>query len=209
MAIRLATLGKTLGELGKDVGKQLGREVGKPLSQAVKAIPQISHTDFSKTGFFRQEDFCRNLTAGAEKHSPRENGHWEGERGDSKWRPDKDYIPGKCNPEQRTWGEILKSYNVDGIDFKDGEPDFSPMAKAEVKIDERSDDRGVVFNQADIKTAQERGCQPWEVTRWRQENGYTWHEKSDGLTVQKVPSEVHGNISHQGGHSKNVKELEA
>lgn len=34
------------------------------------------------------------------------------------------------------------------------------------------------------------------------ENKYTWHEKSDCKTMQKVPTEVHGNVRHEGGISE-------
>ncbi len=133
------------------------------------------------------------------------NGHWEGQRGDSKWIPDRDYQPQKHNPENKIWGEVLDEQGTDGVNFNDGEPDFSDFSKGEVILDEQQTDRSMVFNEADTKLAEQRGCSPAEVYKWRKENGYTWHEKSDGLTVQKVPSIVHGNVTHAGGHSVNVR----
>ena len=100
---------------------------------------------------------------------------------------------------------MLDEYETDGVNFNDGEPDFSDFSKGEVILDEQQTDRGMVFNEADTKLAEQRGCSPADVYKWRKENGYTWHEKSDGLTVQKVPSIVHGNITHAGGHSVNVR----
>ena len=41
------------------------------------------------------------------KNCPRENGKWEGERGDSKWDPDPDYVPQKANPKGEPWHDIL------------------------------------------------------------------------------------------------------
>lgn len=133
------------------------------------------------------------------------NGHWEGQRGDSKWIPDRDYLPQKHNPENKIWGEVLDEQGTDGVNFNDGEPDFSDFSKGEVILDEQQTDRSMVFNEADTKLAEQRGCSPAEVYKWRKENGYTWHERSDGLTVQKVPSIVHGNVTHAGGHSANVR----
>lgn len=49
--------------------------------------------------------------------------------------------------------------------------------------------------------AKQRGCSSGEVTKWRKENGYTWHEYKDMKTMQKVPSIVHNKISHSGGIS--------
>lgn len=134
-------------------------------------------------------------------------GTWEGERGNSKWIPDDDYTPQKHNPDNKTWEDVKKEHGIDGIDFKDGEPNFSEVSKGEVTLDQKETDRGIVFNEADTKLAEQRGCEPWEVYKWRKENGYTWHETSDGLRAQKVPNIVHGNISHAGGHSNNLKTL--
>ena len=136
------------------------------------------------------------------KHCPISDGKWIGERGDSKWIPDSDYVPKKSNPEGKTWGEILKDYGVDGIEFKNGEPDFSPFSKGEVEIADFSENRDDNFDQADEKLAEQRGCTPEEVQKWRKEHGYTWHECSDMKTMQKVSAEVHNNVPHSGGISR-------
>ncbi len=135
---------------------------------------------------------------------PRTGGVWTGEPGDSMWVPDRDFEPGDrhgTNPEHKTWGEILDEYGIEGIPFKDGEPDFSEVAKCEVEIDDFSSDRDANFDQADEKLAEICGYTPEEVAQWRKENKYTWHECKDCKTMQKVPTEVHGNISHAGGIS--------
>ena len=134
-------------------------------------------------------------------------GHWEGERGNSKWFPNRDEIPKNplTNPDGLTWGQILDKYGIDGIEFKNGEPDFSPVAKGTVEIDHFTDNRygkGGNFDQACEKLAEQRGCTKEEVKAWMKENKYTWHECKDCKTMQKVPTEVHGNISHSGGISE-------
>lgn len=136
---------------------------------------------------------------------PRTGGEWDGEAGDSKWYPNRDTEPGDrngTNPEHKTWGEILDKYKIDGISFHNGEPDFSEISKGNVEIDDFTDSRDSNFDQADEKLAKQRGCTPEEVAEWRKENGYTWHECSDRKTMQKVPTEVHGNIPHSGGISE-------
>ena len=132
------------------------------------------------------------------------NGHWEGERGDSKWVPESETIPKSVltNPNGLSWNEILKKYDIDGIDFKDGNPDFSEVSKGEVKIDDFSESRDSNFSQADEKLAETKECTPEEVASWRKDNGYTWHECKDCQTMQKVPTEVHGNVPHSGGISE-------
>ena len=97
-------------------------------------------------------------------------------------------------------------YGFDSIPFKDGQPDFSEVSRGEVEIDDFSDDRDSNFDQADEKMAEQRGCTPEEVAQWRKENKYTWHECADCKTMQKVPTEVHGNVSHSGGVSEYKKQ---
>lgn len=139
------------------------------------------------------------------KNCPRENGKWEGNRGDSIWYPSPDYVPQKANPEGKPWRDILDKYGIDGITFKDGEPDFSDISKGTVEIEDFSDSRSDNFDKADIALAEQRGCSPEEVAEWRKENGYTWHECKDMKTMQKVPCEVHNNIPHSGGISEAKK----
>ena len=134
-------------------------------------------------------------------------GHWEGERGNSKWFPNRDEIPINplTNPDGLTWGQILDKYGIDGIEFKNGEPDFSPVAKGTVEIDHFTDNRygkGGNFDQACERLAEQRGCTKEEVKVWMKENKYTWHERSDCKTMDKVPTEIHGNIRHSGGISE-------
>lgn len=142
------------------------------------------------------------------KHCPIEGhgGHWDGERGNSKWIPDKDHVPQKQNPEQQNWGKILNEYGIDNVPFKDGDPNFDEVSKGKVEIEDFSADRSDNFDKADIELANQRGCTPEEVAKWRKENGYTWHECRDMKTMQKVPSKVHNNIPHSGGVSEAKKE---
>lgn len=132
-------------------------------------------------------------------------GEWDGIRGDSVWYPDRDVVPTRYNPDGLTWGEILDKYGIDGIEYKDGDPDFSPISKGEVEIDDFTDDRTSNFAQADEALAKQKGCSPEDVKKWREENGYTWHECRDCKTMQKVPREVHNNMDHTGGVSEYKK----
>jgi hypothetical protein len=147
---------------------------------------------------------------------PCENGSWEGERGNSRWIPDKDYIPPEksrnpdkpySNPQKLTMGEIQKKYNIDGIPFRNGFPDFSEVSKGTVQIEDFCTGKGEAkannFARADIQLAKERNCTPDEVKKWRKENNYTWHECEDKRTMQKVPNEIHANVAHNGGRSQN------
>lgn len=149
-------------------------------------------------------------SAKAETRLPTSNGSWEGGKGNSTWKPDPDYVPPEksrnperpySNPESLTWGEIMEKYGIDGIEYKDGYPVFDKVSRGTVEIDDFTEDRGSNFDQADEKMAEQRGCTPEEVAKWREENGYTWHECQDCKTMQKVPNEVHANVPHDGGVS--------
>ena len=140
---------------------------------------------------------------------PRTGGVWDGEAGNSTWHPDLNEVPADkhgTNPEGKSWEEILNKYGIDGIPFKEGEPDFSEISKGTVEIDDFSEDRDSNFAQADEKLAEKKGGTPEEVREWRKENGYTWHECKDCKTMQEVPTEVHGNVPHSGGISEIKKE---
>lgn len=175
-----------------------------------KIQPESSITPQESRDFwnnmFRCSDVNTELRNSERAHLlPRNGGKWLGEPGASDWKPDLEVIPGDrngTNPEHKTWREIMKQYGFESIPFKDGAPDFSEVVKGQVEIKDFTDDRDANFDQADEKLAEQKGCTPEEVVKWREENKYTWHECKDCKTMQKVPTEVHGNISHSGGVSE-------
>ncbi|MEY8391869.1 HNH endonuclease [Lachnospiraceae bacterium 45-W7] len=182
----------------------------------MKEVKEVSPTRFADSALGKKANdvwehikvFADKSVAGLEDHvrnCPLENGEWSGERGNSKWKPDKQYIPQKMNPEAKNWDRILKQYGIDGINFRDGEPDFRPISKGDVKIKEFSSDRTDNFDRADMELARRHGCSPEKVKEWRKNNKYTWHECKDQKTMQKVPSIVHNNVSHRGGISEAKK----
>ncbi|SUO97887.1 HNH endonuclease [Suttonella ornithocola] len=136
---------------------------------------------------------------------PREGGRWQDIPGDGKWLPNPDFIPKKDNVLEQTWAELLAKYKIDGIEFKEGDPDFSPVVKERVEIDNFTTDRSKNFAQADEKLAEKLGITPREVKEMRQKEGYTWHECKDCKTMELVPKEIHNNIPHTGGISEAKK----
>lgn len=142
-------------------------------------------------------------------------GEWTGERGESK------YVP---TDEERK--EILAEYGVDGIEYRDGIPDFSEIAEATVEIENMSEHRHTTpdgqpgnFEQADQKCAEQwnkegkDGKTDWtarDVANWRRENGYCWHERNDMKTCDLVTNKHHY-FGHFGGvgECKRVKAKES
>lgn len=139
------------------------------------------------------------------------NGKWSGDRGESMFVPTVDRV---C--------EILRNKGLEGINYKDGIPDFNPISEAKVTIQGMSQHRlsqmgqngeRIVGNyeKADIECAkawnleQRDGKDDWmhqDVKNWREANGYTWHEHNDMKTCSLVPTEVHDVCRHLGGVSE-------
>lgn len=197
-----------------DIGKDIGS------IPDVEELPPLEKSDDYVTIEFTDADIDPdNDELGRAYYLPKD-GTWEGERGDSVWYPDRDKIPekwqsnkdGEKNP--LTWGEILDKYGIEGIPFKDGDPDFSEVTIDEVKIDDFTTERRKNFPQADEKlaekwTAEQKDGKEWtprDVANWRKDNDCTWHECSDMKTMQLVPREVHNNIPHAGGISEAKKQ---
>lgn len=147
---------------------------------------------------------------------PRGNGEWKGPEGDSRYVPNPDEIPPerrgntKTNEGNLTNKQIAEKYNVkpeDGYLYEKGDLNLDDVSKGTVEIEGMSENRYTKngqegnFEKADKKLAEQRGCSPDEVAKWRAENNYTYHERQDCKTMQKVPNEIHGNLPHKGGVS--------
>lgn len=129
-------------------------------------------------------------------HTPREgiNGTWVGERGNSLFKPFADILP----------------KGVEGIRYKDGYPDFSKVALANVKIDNMTATRSTNFMQCNTKLAEMwnsigySGKSDWTaraISEFQRTMGLTWHECQDLTTCQLVPSKIHSIATHCGGVS--------
>ncbi len=140
-------------------------------------------------------------------------GRYEGERGESK------YIPSGRTAEGVVVIDILKKYDLDGIEYRNAEPDFEVCSEAVVRIKSMSeyrynynDSNGIPslgnFSQADIECAKQwnnqmrDGRDDWnarDVSDYRQANKLTWHEKCDTETMVLVRSEINLYFKHSGG----------
>ena len=127
----------------------------------------------------------------------RSDGNWSGEIGDSTFFPEKTDAK-----------EALKEYNQPGINYKDGEPDFSKVSEATVQIEDMTSNRAYNFGQADTACAKQWNEQnrdgrtnwtPRDVKEWRQENRYSWHERLDMKTMDLVQRDIHDECKHFGG----------
>lgn len=138
-----------------------------------------------------------------------ERGNWQGERGESAFVPEDDDIDA-----------ILEKYDMDGVEYKDGIPDFSPCSESTVEISNMTNNRngppaeGSNFQQCDQKCAEQwnnqyrDGTCDWtarDVADWRRENGYSWHERNDMKTCDLIPTKVNAYFGHLGGVGEYIR----
>lgn len=137
-----------------------------------------------------------------------ENGTYEGERGESKYKPSEATEAGRLAKEK------LAEYGLDGIMYKNGFPDFSKCSEGTVKISGMTENRKSNFDQADIKMAEQwsreghEGKNEWsaeDVKNYRNDKHLIWHECEDTKTMQLVSGDIHpdgrgnGIFTHSGG----------
>lgn len=223
-----------MSEFGETDGKNDVTE-SQEITETPEAASEVDDDISSKYDEYLENDGAQDFEhkSAVEKEAerneahlncPRENGSWadgEESRGESKWVPDRDYIPpdnGKGNnPEGKTMGQIMDEHGIDGVTYKNGEPDYSEVRHGEpVQIEGFSDNRSSNFRKAEAAYAERHNLEnpdnpmtPGDVKTYRDDNKLTWHEWRDCSTMEMVPREVHGNFSHRGGVSeaKNRSEL--
>lgn len=150
-----------------------------------------------------QENDCPSTYKERLDQTPRddgERGEWTGKRGESKFIPNDKEI-----------SDILAQYGLDGIEYQDAIPDFSDCSECTVEIDNMTEKRrgeGGNFEQCDEKCAEQwnkesrDGKSDWtarDVQKWREKNGYSWHERNDMKTCDLIPTKVNDYFGHLGG----------
>ncbi|NLL05737.1 MAG: HNH endonuclease [Clostridiaceae bacterium] len=118
--------------------------------------------------------------------------------------------------------KILDESGIDGIEYRNAVPDFSPVAKAQFEIDYMLGGIGGNggkarlnnFAQADEKLANQLNESPElahkfgvksgkitakDIQIYRDKNELTWHEVNDCKTIQLVPSKINSTFGHLGG----------
>lgn len=129
------------------------------------------------------------------------DGTWSGDVGNSK------FSPSDLTDEGIAAKNKLSEFGLDGIEFKNGIPDFSKIAVEAVEIDmtgDRSANYTKTYTAVANKWNSEKkdGRSDWtarEVKEWKQLNNLSPHECSDMKTVQFVPTSVHSFVKHYGG----------
>lgn len=140
---------------------------------------------------------CLTTSEARKELANKSRGEWSDEPGNSVF-----------HPEDAEAKEALKEYKQKGIEYIDGEPDFSKVSEATVEIDDMTSSRPYNFKQADEVCAkqwnetQREGRTDWtarEVEAWRKENRYSWHERLDMKTMDLAQRDIHEECKHYGG----------
>lgn len=218
------------------VGSKLGVEIVKEVGQIAKDFDPDKRINESEDKLDKLSDkaveyydpdkrmeLLEYYTSEEERidQTPREDsdfGQWEGSRGNSK------FIPSEETESGREAKAKLEEKGLDGIEYKNGEPDFSKCAEATVKIDNMTENRYDYldkngekeegnFTQADKKLAEQwkkegrikdDGTSEWcekDIEKWRHEHKCSWHECCDTKTMHLVSQDIHGpgKFTHSGG----------
>ncbi len=165
---------------------------------------------------FRQTDFASSYEARLNQTPALENPkvEFEGIRGESECilKP----------PPDRQLKQILDEVGIEGIQYKNAVPDFSPTAKAQVEINYMLGGKGTYggkarranFVQSDQKLADQINGSPElasqfgmesgkisarDIKKYREKNKLTWHELNDVKTMQLVPTKINSEFGHLGG----------
>ena len=127
--------------------------------------------------------------------TPVSNVLWSGKRGCSQCYPTDDYSQ-----------KVLAQYNRMYVSYNlSAEPDFSFCSQASVKISNMSADRAKNFGSAEKRLLNTSWAKEREISNlsqfeeYRKKNNLTWHECSDGVTMQLVPNEINSRFGHSGG----------
>ena len=139
-----------------------------------------------------------------ERQTPINNGEWSGDRGNSTWKPETEDV-----------AEQLRQHGVDGIDYRDGFPDFSPVSAYEHQLPEElheskdpaqfNDCNNALSNHLENNPEFARNFDDDQLEAIRsgeKPSGFTWHHDVEPGNMQLVPSRIHQNCGHYGG--KNV-----
>lgn len=117
------------------------------------------------------------------------DGKWLGEPGNSKF----------ISNDAETNKELAK-YGLDGIEYKNGVPDFSKCSIITEKIDKMTPDIAINEKNFCAKLVEkgyfENKC---EAREFRKEQSVAFHECADTHTCQLVPLKIHQTFTHKGG----------
>lgn len=194
-------------------------EVGSEVAAEVETMSEVASEvkmSFKDAVEYWNKDFSMNSEFGGRYNSYADRidhtlkdktkfGEYEGERGESKFTPSEETEAG-CKAKEK-----LAEYDMDGVEYKNAEPDFSKCSEATVEIDDMTSNRPYNYSQADAKCAEQWNKEAkdnrtdWtdeDVANYRSENKLSWHERCDLKSMDLVHQDIHDFFKHLGGVSE-------
>lgn len=147
------------------------------------------------------------------KKTPKDNssrGHWTEKRGLST------YIPTK---NQTKILNVLQRYNLNGISYINGMPNFEVCSECTLCDNNMSIFRYKNKNRCDTLCAifwnkiNYNGKSDWakkDIANYRKKENLSWHERNDRITYDLVPTKINSFFLHLGGiaECKRAKKLQ-
>lgn len=190
------------GDFASDVGADLGGDSGESVDARLETGVEADETGEDLNAV--EPDEYGSSFNDRVKQTPINNGEWSGERGNSTWMP-----------ETADVAEQLETYGVDGIEYRDGFPDFSPVTEYEHQLpaelyesgdsEQFNDCNNALTNHLENNPefAEHFDNDQLEAIRAGEKpSGFTWHHNVEPGNMQLVPTRIHQNCGHYGG--KNV-----
>ena len=193
------------GAVDDDCGAELATDEGVDLNDAEPEVsPEAANEEAEAEDRNSLSDEYGSSFDDRVKQTPISNGEWEGQRGDSLWRPETEDV-----------AEILESYGADGIEYRNGFPDYTPVSEFEIELPEelyeskdmvQFEDCNMalsyyVENDADFASRFDED-QLEAIEIGKTPANYTWHHDVTPGRMQLVPTRIHQNCGHYGG--KNI-----
>ncbi|ATB40253.1 hypothetical protein CYFUS_005701 [Cystobacter fuscus] len=194
---RIATLRKRIAD-NVVRGRQIVANALKQDAAAIRAKRALKKSEKIEEGIVKGCPVGGNRFG---TQSPKE-GWISGERGDGKWDPSKSGL------NKDSIDDIESVTGGKPIQWKDGNPEFSEYtykakgpegelidAKVEIQLSPTGD------RNADFINARQAMAEKLGQDKFKEPDGWTWHHKEDGTTMELIPSDLHNNVPHSGGVS--------
>lgn len=146
---------------------------------------------------------------GENRHLPLDSnrGHWkDGVRGEGIFviHDDAEF---HYNGHTITGAEFKALYGVEGIEYHNSEPDFSPFYMNDPYVDtvvfenSISHDREQTHKDALSFLSEKKGISKSDIKKYMKQNELTFHELDDRKTVVVIPAWINAIFTHTGGTS--------
>jgi len=197
-------LGDIVGDCDKSINKALMELDAclSPLASLEASIKAYEEVNISGSVSSANSGFSNN----AVRNTPVNNGSWSGERGNSIWRPTNEAVLA----DLQFYGN-----GADGIEYRDGYADFTPVqvyeCKLPIQLYYRNDEYQFVDCTLELR---EHLREHHDLISYFDDEqlsaigrgqdripGYTWHHDVQTGRMQLIPTSIHSTCPHEGGQS--------